>query len=252
MIGVHTPEFGFEHNVDNIRPPRRRCGSSIRSRSTTTTRSGRLRQPLLAALYFVDAKGEIRHHHFGEGEYEQSERSSSNCSGCRSTGGTATTASRSTPGHRSRSGLGQSAVARELPRLRRTETSCPGRRRNDESHAVRGPRAAGAQPMGARAATGRSAGGRVHKPTGDRVPVSRARPAPVMAAPRAGRRYGSACSSTARRPGVRTGSMSMITATARRETAPLSAHPATRPRHRSAVRDRVPRPGRGGVLLHVR
>src|SRR4029434_5269058 len=26
------------------------------------------------ALYFVDAQGKIRHHHFGEGEYEQSER----------------------------------------------------------------------------------------------------------------------------------------------------------------------------------
>ena len=26
------------------------------------------------ALYFVDAQGRIRHHHFGEGEYEQSER----------------------------------------------------------------------------------------------------------------------------------------------------------------------------------
>ena len=30
-------------------------------------------QPLLAALYFVDAEGRIRHHRFGEGDYERSE-----------------------------------------------------------------------------------------------------------------------------------------------------------------------------------
>ena len=32
-----------------------------------------VRQPLLARLYFADAQGRIRHHHFGEGEYQQSE-----------------------------------------------------------------------------------------------------------------------------------------------------------------------------------
>ena len=74
-IGVHTPEFAFEHDVGQRPPARSRtCGSTIRSRSTTTTRSGRaFDNHYWPALYFADAQGRIRHHHFGEGEYEQSE-----------------------------------------------------------------------------------------------------------------------------------------------------------------------------------
>jgi hypothetical protein len=39
----------------------------------------RLRQPRLAALYFVDTDGIIGDHHVGEGRYEQSERAISGC-----------------------------------------------------------------------------------------------------------------------------------------------------------------------------
>ena len=41
IVGVHTPEFGFERDVDNITPRPARCGSSIPSRSTASTACGR-------------------------------------------------------------------------------------------------------------------------------------------------------------------------------------------------------------------
>jgi SAM-dependent methyltransferase len=75
VIGVHTPEFPFEHEVDRVRQ---------------ATREGAIEYPVALdndyeiwrafdnhywpALYFIDADGVIRDHHFGEGRYEQSER----------------------------------------------------------------------------------------------------------------------------------------------------------------------------------
>jgi thiol-disulfide isomerase/thioredoxin len=75
VIGVHTPEFSFEHEVDRVRQ---------------ATKERRIKYPVAVdndykvwsafdnhywpALYFVDADGITRDHHFGEGRYEQSER----------------------------------------------------------------------------------------------------------------------------------------------------------------------------------
>jgi thiol-disulfide isomerase/thioredoxin len=75
VIGVHTPEFSFEHELDLVRQ---------------ATKDRAIEYPVAAdndyavwdafdnhywpALYFVDAEGMIRDHHFGEGRYEQSER----------------------------------------------------------------------------------------------------------------------------------------------------------------------------------
>jgi thiol-disulfide isomerase/thioredoxin len=75
VVGVHTPEFSFEHEIDRVR-------------QATTQRA--IDYPVAAdndyeiwsafdnrywpALYFVDAEGIIRDEHFGEGRYEQSER----------------------------------------------------------------------------------------------------------------------------------------------------------------------------------
>jgi thiol-disulfide isomerase/thioredoxin len=75
VIGVHTPEFTFEHDIDGVR---------------RATRERAIDYPVAAdndyevwsafdnhywpALYFVDADGVIRDRHFGEGRYEQSER----------------------------------------------------------------------------------------------------------------------------------------------------------------------------------
>jgi thioredoxin family protein/AhpC/TSA family protein len=74
VVGVQTPEFDFEGDVDNVR-------RAIKEMD--------VRYPMVVdndyavwrafdnhywpALYFADAQGLIRHHHFGEGEYEESE-----------------------------------------------------------------------------------------------------------------------------------------------------------------------------------
>jgi hypothetical protein len=75
LIGVHTPEFSFEQEIDRVRH---------------ATGAREIDYPVVLdndyqvwdafdnhywpALYFVDRDGVIRDHHFGEGRYEQSER----------------------------------------------------------------------------------------------------------------------------------------------------------------------------------
>jgi thiol-disulfide isomerase/thioredoxin len=75
VIGVQAPEFEFEKNVENVR-------WAIKDRT--------IEYPIAIdnglavwrafdnnywpALYFIDARGHIRHHQFGEGDYEHSER----------------------------------------------------------------------------------------------------------------------------------------------------------------------------------
>ena len=75
MIGVHTPEFAFEHDVDNVR----RAVKDMRVDYPVAIDSdyavwNAFKNEYWPALYFVDAQGRIRHHQFGEGGYEQSER----------------------------------------------------------------------------------------------------------------------------------------------------------------------------------
>ncbi len=75
VVGVHTPEFGFEKNVDNIRRAMKEMGIeypvAVDSNYAIWNAFGNEYWP---AMYFIDARGGIRHHHFGEGDYEQSER----------------------------------------------------------------------------------------------------------------------------------------------------------------------------------
>jgi len=74
VIGAHTPEFGFERNLDNIRRAVTDRGISypvaIDSDYLMWLAFDNHYWP---ALYFADAQGRIRHHHFGEGEYQRSE-----------------------------------------------------------------------------------------------------------------------------------------------------------------------------------
>jgi thiol-disulfide isomerase/thioredoxin len=74
VIGVHTPEFGFEHNQDNIRRAVRdfRIGYPVAIDSDYAIWTG-FDNHYWPALYFADAQGRIRHHYYGEGEYQQSE-----------------------------------------------------------------------------------------------------------------------------------------------------------------------------------
>ena len=74
MIGVHTPEFGFEHDLGNVR----RAVQDMRVDYPVAIDNDYAVWEAFAnhywpALYFADAEGLIRHHHFGEGEYQQSE-----------------------------------------------------------------------------------------------------------------------------------------------------------------------------------
>jgi len=75
LIGVHTPEFEFEKDLDNVR---------------RAVRQMRIEHPVVIdneysiwrafdnqywpALYFLDTRGRVRRHHFGEGGYDSSER----------------------------------------------------------------------------------------------------------------------------------------------------------------------------------
>ena len=74
VVGVHTPEFGFERDLDNVTTafaqPRRRVPRRGRQR---LRRLARLRQPLLAGDLPRRREGRIRYHHFGEGEYAMTE-----------------------------------------------------------------------------------------------------------------------------------------------------------------------------------
>jgi thiol-disulfide isomerase/thioredoxin len=74
VIGVHAPEFPFEHTIENVR---------------RATRDMHIEYPIAIdnkfeiwsafdnhywpALYLLDADGQLRHHHFGEGEYLRTE-----------------------------------------------------------------------------------------------------------------------------------------------------------------------------------
>lgn len=75
VIGVHTPEFAFEKSPANVRDAVRRFGITYPVAMDNDFAIWRAFQNnYWPAHYFVDAKGNIRYHHFGEGDYEQSER----------------------------------------------------------------------------------------------------------------------------------------------------------------------------------
>ena len=75
VIGVHSPEFEFEKNADNVRwaVNDMRIDYPIAIDSDQAIWRA-FRNDYWPALYFIDAQGHIRHHQFGEGEYEKSER----------------------------------------------------------------------------------------------------------------------------------------------------------------------------------
>jgi thiol-disulfide isomerase/thioredoxin len=75
VIGVHTPEFPFERNIDNVR----RAVQQMRIDYPMVIDSDyaiwrAFKNQYWPALYFIDARGQIRDHQFGEGEYERSEK----------------------------------------------------------------------------------------------------------------------------------------------------------------------------------
>jgi thiol-disulfide isomerase/thioredoxin len=75
VIGVHTPEFSFEHEIDRVRQATedRAIDYPVALDSDYAIWSA-FDNNYWPALYFVDTGGGIRDQHFGEGRYEQSER----------------------------------------------------------------------------------------------------------------------------------------------------------------------------------
>jgi thiol-disulfide isomerase/thioredoxin len=74
VIGVHTPEFDFEANIDNVIAQSRRLG--VEYPIAVDSGYGVWRafaNQFWPALYIADEEGRIRFHHFGEGEYPMTE-----------------------------------------------------------------------------------------------------------------------------------------------------------------------------------
>ena len=75
VLGVHTPEFTFEHDIDLVRRALevREIDYPVATDDDYAVWSA-FANHYWPALYFVDAEGVIRDQHFGEGRYEDSER----------------------------------------------------------------------------------------------------------------------------------------------------------------------------------
>jgi cytochrome c biogenesis protein CcdA/thiol-disulfide isomerase/thioredoxin len=75
VIGVHTPEFAFERDAANVAKAVRNLGITypvaVDSRRAIWTA---FKNQYWPAHYFIDPQGKIRSHHFGEGNYDESER----------------------------------------------------------------------------------------------------------------------------------------------------------------------------------
>ncbi len=75
VIGVHTPEFPFEHDVDNVREAAKEM--AVEYPVALDSDYGIWRafdNHYWPAAYVADAEGRIRHHRFGEGGYDELER----------------------------------------------------------------------------------------------------------------------------------------------------------------------------------
>jgi len=74
VIGVHTPEFGFEQNVENVIAAAKDMGVDYPVALDSDYSVWRaFANRFWPALYVADGQGRIRYHHFGEGEYAMSE-----------------------------------------------------------------------------------------------------------------------------------------------------------------------------------
>ena len=75
VIGVHAPEFAFERDIGNVSKAMKDLGISYPVAVDNQYAIWRaFRNQYWPAHYFIDATGRIRHHHFGEGGYAESER----------------------------------------------------------------------------------------------------------------------------------------------------------------------------------
>jgi len=74
VIGVHTPEFGFEEDIDNVIAQSHRLGVKFPiALDNDYVMWGAFANHFWPAVYIADDEGRIRFHHFGEGEYPMTE-----------------------------------------------------------------------------------------------------------------------------------------------------------------------------------
>lgn len=75
VIGVHTPEFAFEKNIENVKKAVTELGVTYPVLVDNDYNIwNAFQNRYWPAHYFIDRQGNIRHHHFCEGEYEESEK----------------------------------------------------------------------------------------------------------------------------------------------------------------------------------
>jgi thiol-disulfide isomerase/thioredoxin len=74
IVGVHTPEFAFEHSLSNVRSATKRYGVEypVALDNAYGTWNAYANQ-YWPAEYLIDKRGHVRHAHFGEGEYPHTE-----------------------------------------------------------------------------------------------------------------------------------------------------------------------------------
>ena len=161
VVGVHTPEFGFERDVDNITAAVARLRRRVPGRDRQRLRRlAGLREPLLAGGRTSPTReGRIRYHHFGEGEYAAIEMVDP-----AAPDGRGRERRRPGPGHGRAEGtrggrrLADAPVARDVRRVRPGHGLRPGgRARFDEPQTYSAPRGCRSTSGHCRA-TGPSAG----------------------------------------------------------------------------------------------
>jgi hypothetical protein len=75
VIGVHSPEFDFEKQLPNVQRAVQKFGITYPvALDSNHSIWDAFHNEFWPAHYFIDVNGKVRHEHFGEGEYDQSER----------------------------------------------------------------------------------------------------------------------------------------------------------------------------------
>src|SRR5262249_6699600 len=73
VIGVHAPEFAFEKDIGNVKKAVADLGITYPVAVDNDYAIWRqFENHYWPAHYFIDAQGRVRHHHYGEGDYDQS------------------------------------------------------------------------------------------------------------------------------------------------------------------------------------
>ena len=252
IIGVHSPEFEFEKDTDNVRKAVEKFGISYPVALDSNMAVWKaFNNRFWPAHYFVDAQGSIRGHHFGEGKYARSERTIRKLL-------TEAGAKNLPDPLDDAGGPGRLGGRRHAPTSSSPETylgfaraenfQSPGSFARNSVKSYAAARQAGAESMGA----GRSLEGRRAKKSAldaragpRRVPLPRARPAPgAGAGPQnktmANRCASASCSTASRRAPI-TAWTSTRTATARCASNACTSSSARRVPSGTRVHHRIPR-----------